>query len=355
MRKMIALLLALVMVLSLCACAETETPEATGGSTAATVPTTPSDPTNPSDPSDPVDEGNFYVVSQIKNHIIDEEDFYVVIDLTYDEDYNIVGFKVYENDLITAAYTFDKSIEKPLTALDYGKNGVVESREEFTYDDHGNLLTGRTYFGDEMMTEAIYTYDDQGNVLTKYYDNGEEDWTETYVNTYENGVLTEVKIYTGDVLDQMIRYDADGNEILNIYYYFGEEGTRDESVYENGKLIQTVEYADGLETSREEYTYNSNGDMLTRIVKYEGVESHRQENTYNEAGQLIEIKYFNGDSYSANTVYTYAADGSPESVKAYDEGELELESTFTSKKTTVSEEQIQILTDLYAMLIEDFT
>ena len=70
---------------------------------------------------------------------------------------------------------------------------------------------------------------------------------------------------------------------------------------------------------------------------------------------MVEIKYLNDGDYSANTVYTYAADGSPESVKAYDEGELELETTFTAEKATVSEEQAKILTALYALLIEEWT
>jgi antitoxin component YwqK of YwqJK toxin-antitoxin module len=295
------------------------------------------------------------VVSQIKNHVIDDEDLFITVDLTYDENYNITGFKIFEDDVLSAAYTFDKSIDKPLTALYYGEDGVVEGREECTYDENGNLLTARSYLGDEVLTEAICTYDEHGNVLTKYYDNGEEDWTETYENTYENGVLTEVKIYSHDALQERFLYDSDGNELLHAYYYFGEEGSRYESTYENGKLVLLVEYSDGEETSREEYTYNDNGDLLTQIIKAEGVEHHRQENTYNDAGQLIEIKHLNNDGYSANTVYTYAADGRLESVKAYDEGELELESTFTSEKATVSEEQAKILTTLYTQLIEEWT
>jgi hypothetical protein len=353
MKKYIALLLALVMALSLCACAETENPAPTDNSTAATTSgTVPSDPTNPSEPTD---EGNFFVVSQIKNHIIDDENCFVTIDLTYDEDYNVIGFKVYENDVLSAAYTFDKSIDKPLLLQNYDEDGAVESRDEYTYDKNGNLLTERSYFGDEMMTEAIYTYDDHGNVLTKYYDNGEDAWTETYENTYENGVLTEVKNYSHNVLQERFLYDSDGNEILHAYYYDGEEGSRYESTYENGKLVLLAEHSDGEETSREEYTYNDNGDLLTRIVKTEGVEDYCQENIYNDAGQLIEIKYLNDDGYSANTIYTYAADGSLESVKAYDEGELELETTFTTEKATVSEEQAKILTALYTQLIEELT
>lgn len=353
MKKYIALLLALVMALSLCACAETEKPTPTDNSTTATTSgTVPSEPTTPSEPTD---EGNFFVVTQIKNHIIGDEDSFVTVDVTYDENYNVIGFNIYENDALTETYTFNKSVDKPLLVQNYGEDGAVESREEYTYDENGNLLTAHSYFGDKMTTEAIYTYDEHGNTLTKYYDNGEEDWTETYENIYENGVLTEVKIHSHDLLQERYLYDSDGNELLHAYYYFGEEGTRYESTYENGKLVLMVDYSDGEETSREEYTYNANGDLLTRISKTEGIEDHRQENIYNATGQLVEIKHLNSDGHSANTVYTYAADGSLDSIKAYDEGKLKLESTFTSRKATVSKEQAKYLTSLLPQLMEEWT
>jgi hypothetical protein len=353
MKKWLAFALALVMLFSLCGCPKTDDPKATDNSAPSSAPSTA--PSTPSTPSTPTNEGNFFVVSQIKNHIIDDEDFFVTIDLTYDEDYNITGFKVFEDDVLSAAYTFDKSIEKPLTALYYDEAGVVESREECTYDENGNLLTARSYSGDEMITEAIYTYDEHGNTLTKYCDNGEEDWTETYENTYENGVLTEVKIYSHDALQERFLYDSDGNELLHSYYYDGEEGSRYESTYENGKLVKIVDYDGATMNSIERYTYNHSGKLLVRTITYYGGGSHSQENIYNDDGQLIEIKYRNDDGYHANTVYTYAADGSMESVKAYDQDELELETTFTTEKATVSEEQAKILTALYTQLIEELT
>ena len=343
MKKCILLLLALVMALSLCACTEDDK--------STTKPASSSDASTPSQP----EEGKSFVVTEIKNRIIDDEEAYVTLKLTYDEDYNVTGLQVYENDLLTTSTTCDKTMDKPLLVQYYDENGNVSSRMEWTYDENGKVLTERSYFGGEERTEAIYTYDDHGNLLTRYYDNGEEDWTETYENTYEGGKLTQTRIYSHGALLQMYRYDSEGNTILNTYYY--EDGSTNSTkyVYENGKLVLTMDLHDDEERSREEYTYNADGNIQSRVIKNGNHEIYREEFFYNNAGMPTEIKYNNDDGYYAKTVLTYGEDGSPKTLLAYDKDELELESTFTSQKATLSEEQAKDYVFLYAELLEAWT
>ena len=145
MKKIIALILSIIIAMSLCACAKTENPKTTDNSTPSTA------PSEPSTPSVPTDEGNFFVVSQIKNRIIDDEDFFVTIDLTYDEDYNVTGFKVFEDDVLSAAYTFDKSIEKPLTALYYDEDGNLQKET-----NHAGGLLGGMSDGSPILFRAAF-------------------------------------------------------------------------------------------------------------------------------------------------------------------------------------------------------
>ena len=373
MKKWIALALALVMVLSLCACAENPDPNPTGNSTTGN--TDPSDVTDPTDVTDPAT--NFSLMTEaIFCHINGDETETMSVELVYDDDHNIIGGKAFEDGTLAMEATFDKDIRKPLVAQSqdeegnkmrqeytYNENGdlltekhyvndELSSKTENTYDEKGNMLTQRYYVGEELMTQAVFSYDEYDNLLTKYYDNGEEDWTEVYENAYEDGKLTQVKTYISDDLIELEKYDADGNQILEIYYSDGGEYSRTEYTYEKGNLVKIVGYDDGEENLVEEYTYNDSGKLLSRVISHKGVESHRQENVYDADGQLVEIKYLNDDSYSANTVIGYE-DGNFVSVKLYDEGELEGEYTFKYEKANVSEEQAQTLTELYAMLLAE--
>ncbi len=346
MKKCILLLLALAMALSLCACAEDEPTNST------TKPTRPSDA---SAPSEPKDEESFFVVTQIVNRIIDDEDSFVTLKLTYDDAYNVTGIAVYENDQLITITTYDKTMDKPLLVQYYDEDGNVYGRMEWTYDENGNVLTERMYMGDEQRTEVSYTYDDHGNLASKYFDNGESDGTEIYENTYKDGKLTQTSVYFRNMLLQTWRYDSEGNLILDTYYYEDGSTNATKYAYENGKLVLTVDYHDDEETSREEYTYNADGNILSRVIKVGDHESYREAYSYNSAGMLTEIKYTNDDGYYSSTVLTYGEDGSPKTLLAYDKDELELESTFTSQKATISEEQAKEYVFLYAELIEDWT
>lgn len=348
MKKWLAFALALVMLFSLCGCPKTDDPKATDNSAPSSAPSTPNNNSGGT-----TETGNFSVLTETVLSFVDGDDSETMkYEFVYDDAYNLIGCKLYAEGALMMESTFDKDPNTPLTLVNYDEDGTVCDRTEYTYDENSNVLTERYYFDEELMTEAIYTYDDHGNVLTKYYDNGEEDWTETYENNYENGVLTEVKIYSHDALQERFLYDSDGNELLHSYYYDGEEGSRYESTYENGKLVLCVDYSDGKETSREEYTYNNSGKRLTRTISSDGVVHHQEERVYDADDQLIEVKYLNDDDYSANTVIGYE-DGSFVSVKLYDEGELEGDYTFTYEKANVSEEQAQILTEFYNNLLAE--
>ena len=386
MKKWIALALALVMGLSLCACTENADPTPTDNSTTGNADPTGNENTDPTgsentDPTDVTDATNSATDLSLMTEVIfcqinGDETRTVSVEFVYDDGHNIIGGKAFENDTLAMEATFDKDVRKPLVVKGQDEEGNKERQEytynengdlltekryindelalktENTYDEKGNMLSQRSYVGEEMMTQAVYSYDEYDNLLTKYYDNGVEDWTEVYQNAYEDGKLVQVKTYISDDLIQLDKFDADGNQILEIYYNDGEEYSRTEYTYEKGNLVKIVSYDDGEANLVETYTYNDSDKLLTRIISYRGVESHHQENVYDADGQLVEIKYLNNGSYSANTVIGHE-NGNFVSIKLYDEGELEGEYTFNYETANGSEEQAQTLTELYAVLLAE--
>lgn len=103
-----------------------------------------------------------------------------------------------------------------------------------------------------------------------------------------------------------------------------------------------------MEQVRDEYTYDADGDILNVIRKRGDEVTSRKEYVYNDAGLLTEIT----DSDYSKKVVTYGEDGSPITLKIYDGETLTREITFTSQKVTISEEQMEQLTSLYAELIK---
>jgi antitoxin component YwqK of YwqJK toxin-antitoxin module len=338
MKKIIAISLALVMALSLCACGGDNAP---GGSK----------------DDEKVSVSLFtQVIMTEKDSDGDTDTMKGVVE--YDENYNIIGTKTYINDKLNYEVTYDKDITKPMLEKSYYEDGTRTSTEVYVYDENGNCLERTsTYDNGEETTvnKEIYTYDANGNILTEkryeggelYYEfrytytasgklesethnwNGEESWTRytydehdniltekqgsgeevdtsrTYENTYENGKLTEVKIYRGETLDERICYDADGNEILEIGYSDGEESYRSESTYENDKLVKNVVSYDGQQKSIALYIYDAKGNLTERSYTYGDDEPQRKVYTYNDSGDVIGLKAYEGDELEGEYTLTY--------------------------------------------------
>lgn len=356
MKKWIAMMLALVMILSLGACKKKD--EAAEDKVTAKL------------------------LTEMLMTRKDEEGKTVTMKgvLEYDDDYNIIGTKSYEDGELQYEATYDKDMDKPLLEVQYDEDGKETDRTEYTYDANGNRLERKSSYTDDEGNAATYkevcTYDAKGNVLTeKEYHNGnlEYEYTYTYTatdkvstetysrdeyesidtytydehdnvlsckstskygdgeaytrettyeNTYENGKLVEAKCYEEGVLEQYTKYDADGNEILNVYYDEDGEYSRYEQSYENGKIVKRVSKW-GDNTTTYNYSYNANG----KITEYSSVDS---------------------DGSKDRMVYNYDDSGLLTGVKMYDDGEVRMEYTLTYKDVTVSKdvaEKIEAIVD----------
>ena len=315
MKKLIALALSLIVVLSLCAC--------TGDNA-----------------GEPEKKDEKVTVSLLRKLAVSDDYQNTSAIVEYDEDYNLIGIKWYDNDRLVREVLYDKDVSRPLVEREYDEEGYYDSCTEYTYDKDGKVLTeladnsecsytynadGRVetkvtiwYDGDER--RISYTYDDHGNLLTESvgYPNPDWDYINTYEYTYDNGKITEMKMYCDDALVSYIQYDSDGNEILSIDYVDGEEFERTETIYETGKLIKRVGYTLGEEDSRQENAYDKDGKLTEEVLCLNGDQEIRTTYTYNENGELI------GKS-------------------RYEDGELEGEYTLTYETVTVSKEQAEMI------------
>ena len=348
MKKWIALFLAVILALSLCACGKDDSADPTQTPTIA-----PTDPTtggnnnggeNNDNNGGIAEDGDFSLLTDILLRNGDgEEAENAKVELEYDANYCIVGAKLYNGGALRSEVVLDKETTHILSQTEY-EEGMLSNTHTFTYDANGNELTRvttnaagevtysktSTYTAEGWLETTkdnysweTYTYDEHGNPLTYRSGSGDEVWSNTaYENSYADGRLTEVKVNQDGYPRWSERYDADGNLVEECSY--DEDGNiwhRDTFTYENGKLMLRVIFSNGEESFREEYTYNA-------------------------AGQLTEKRSFDEGHLHGRTVYTYE-NGSLVNVKLYDHEELEGEYTFSYKKANVSAEQAEKLLALY--------
>lgn len=358
MKKLIAMLLALVMILSLCACDKKNSTEE--------------------------ELETAYLLSEISATQTDSEGKTSTMKATmkYDDDYNLIGGETYQDGKLVYKSTFDKDPQKPLVELEY-EDGKETSRTTYTYDANGNLLErsgNRNYNGKNSTFKYIFTYDANSNMLTEknysngklenefiytytafnkvateilrysygeevhctytydqhenkisetrtwQYDNGETRSTQTtYENTYDGDKLAEVKTYEDGKLESWEKYDANGNETLRVYYY-GD---------------------DGEESSRYESTYDEDGKILKRVDKWGG-ETNTTTYTYNSSGKIVETNYSAQDGRTSRSAYSYDDNGNVTGMKTYTDGKVTMEYKLNYKEVSVSKE----VAEKIAVLVE---
>jgi antitoxin component YwqK of YwqJK toxin-antitoxin module len=227
----------------------------------------------------------------------------------------------------------------------YDENGVITSQCEYEYDEYGNKTKVVNTNGDGSVTVVQYTreYDDNNNILkeTSYNEDGtsEEAYEATY---YSSGEIKERTNYYNGVIGDYYEYDENGNSLLHISYYDGEEYYRYAYEYdqngneikstcttEDGETVTTYEYAsnntllhevsyysDG--TVKEDITYDSYGNAISDIYYGEYESDYSYENEYDYNGNLIKNTVYNSDELSYYVIYDYDDNGNCILMEDYD-------------------------------------
>lgn len=307
MKKWISFALTAVLVLNLCGCA-------------GLVPGESANKDPGKEESKPV-TASMMTGMQVTEYDADGEKTASSTVLVYDDDYNLTVFKVYNGDKLQREMTFRAGMiplkqqyytedgqkdryyestydenDNELSYFAYDAEGNVDWGYTFTYDANGKMLTEKSYYGEEYDSETRYSYNADGKVeaTTTTYANGSEEWTKftynshgriltetsgrgenttetiTYEYTYDGDQLVEYKCYEDGELSRHAKYDSDGHRILYVGYDDGEESSRNTSTYENGRLVEDVYVYDGVEYSRQVYSYGENGDLISMKEYREG-------------------------------------------------------------------------------------
>ena len=229
-----------------------------------------------------------YCYDQYGNPILYPEPAGVKVSATYDKKGNMLTSKHYSSDVSNPRqeykYEYDKYgrlIKKvtyikgePYTSehITYNANGDLLTRSIYSkndsiqaqfhnavYDESGNLLSFKMYYGETLRNQYAYTYDTAGRIITsEYIMDGETVSKEAY--EYDpSGRLAQTKIYSQNSAEPQYstidyEYDAYGNLLKE---YFGGSLRCQWTYDDNGNVTS---YDNG--SSLTKWYYDSNGNMV---------------------------------------------------------------------------------------------
>ena len=310
MKKIIAFLLCLNIVLSAAACAPSDRPDDIDNGSLPSV--SESEPRSEKNSKRP--DAELYSEAVV---LLEGGDLYGAYDifLTIPE-YEDVGeylsrFSFHPEKIVSDHESDYVENYTNTTYYEYDEYGrllslisVDEGGEKYTishiYDDRGNLVEDQ-YGGS---TEYLYEYDDVGNVTkltSPSYSNPKHAYS-IEIEHDENGNITKI-IADNSITEK--KYNEDG-KVIEISKYIGSPTTVETRYYEyneHGDIIRNAYYENGkmISVSDTEWEYNEAGKPTKRVSTLDGETDERTEYTYYESGALKEELYFNG----TDTEYAY--------------------------------------------------
>ena len=191
---------------------------------------------------------------------------------------------------------------------------------DYTYDDHGNMLSkvrtdpnGKTY-------NYHYTYDDNGNLIEMNYSTSSNQTSKDVYTYDDNGVLLQYVTTNlgGRTTTCVYTYDASGNLIKEVKTSQNSQSDSTvtvetyEYVYDtDGNLVREIlpAIAGAPAEYGNTYTYDSQGN-LTKVVKIHfDSKSETYEYTYDNASNVVKEEYTNINNIKDTIEYTYDSDG----------------------------------------------
>jgi len=286
MKKLFAILSALILVIGLTACSQTPKTE---------VKYLPLEVTHEMAPD--------YIVKYVYH---------------YNEDWVQTGITTYINGELESETTYELDLEhnqitKMITTAPDGATAEIEYQN--TFDEKGNLILQEQYAEGILVTVNEYTYDKDGNRLSQALKNPSN--SSTNILTWDaNGNL----LRTESIIDAVgerpashswkdYTYDENGKEIKSVNYYNnGDDCMTAITEYDTQgrKVKQTsTNTLDGLESpnSVREYTYDGN-TVTETAYEADGKVGFTATSTYDDAGNLLSSETVTEYSINRST-YTY--------------------------------------------------
>ena len=344
MKKLLAAILALIMVFSLCACEKDDSAKPNQDPT--TAPSESANPSKPADPSDPSEPGEPSVPSEPT----DEE--WTVLEAYFDAVFDLEGPRsedtLNNSDAVEALYkkllTLDMSVIEKYRATEYVDEvgGRIGASNLTVNWDYASVLAGFTMLEDVLVKETITRidnlsnedtctrpyckYDTEGNlvegghdelVYTLYaldpLDPGQRYKLEQYVPEYvydDTGRVSQIKYRQNEQVVYLVTatYDEAGNKVQDTI----KSNTAEEKIlyeYDSNNRVISVRWSDwynwGSHSFELDYTYDDNGNVasiFSTLYSY----GYLFTNPYE--GDMVEYVYdTNGKVISAtHTWYDYS-------------------------------------------------
>lgn len=167
--------------------------------------------------------------------------------------------------ILTVKYTYDD--QGRLVMQQSYEADTLTGYDEFTYDEQGNYLTYKMYFGGELAYDWVYRYqyDEQGNILSreemlngelaytlecKYDDQGR--CMESVTRTADGFVDSRVTMVWEGSTETRSYYDMEDNLFLTTVSTYDEQGnlTYQESQYSDGTVTMTEYFYEPFEITK---------------------------------------------------------------------------------------------------------
>lgn len=338
MKKLLAMILALVMVLALAACGKDQ-PNVTDPVSGGNV-------SNGGTQQDNTPRKDVKVLTSVKQ---------VKGDGTVRANYQ---YTLTDNRLLTAMDLQEGRAELDLT-LDYDEAAKkvtvtavnpdpasTNAAVTIEWNEVGQIISAtETEEGKVWKTE--YTYNDAGDVASKkVYIDGWHSSTVTYTYHSSGKLMTECKTQ-GDgtlVYQKSSAYDDHGNKLSYTVDHGDGDVRTDRYSYtydDNGNVTCKQDYDDeGYETSKVEYTYDENGRMASKqTYNDDGIKSGKYTYTYDSNGNMLKEQEYNSWGEPSNSVeYTYDEDGRLiKQTSLNSDGELDETLTYTYETMHMSD------------------
>jgi hypothetical protein len=306
MKKLFALLLALVMLLSLAACGEPDESKSVNNE----KPGTPTPTTQPDNKVELVTsyEGGGNSVDAFR------------LDFTYDNTYRAGTVTMTANDeSVSGTFTCDENYNINHIDVDFSEleGGNAHFYINCTFDDAHRLLTAKMEIKSDdeqrLLYTAEYAYDDQGHT--------------TYQRTEHPGQLIYISKSTYNEAGQILRQETtteNSSSYTSVTCYSYDEDGFMTSLWmedEQGNLIEKMDFTRSTTGDETLYTAETGATKLVivqnkdrQLLRQESYSAGelvlRVEQEYNEAGQLIKQRQdIIPNNQSITNEYAYTASG----------------------------------------------
>lgn len=246
------------------------------------------------------DEGNLTVDFEEKTYtyLYPRGPYMDTTRIIFDEDYNIkrIGFP---EDGISLHTVFEEFTDENWVSLI--NSGAYKTG--YVYDEQGRIIEYSGYTPSGEWTSTVeYTYNENGDLKTYYFHNDQGDASEAELFYRDNSTLERLEgtfDYGGDNAGtELFTYTEEEGYIKGITNY--DDNTRDESLYEEDKLIKEHYEANGNLTIREIYHFDGEYYKPQLSEHYtEGILDHIE--YYDENGELSYTEYYDENGEVTNT------------------------------------------------------